>query len=50
MPLWEKGLIAIAINTILIIILFKVINVVDKKVVINETEAEIIKEIFYVFR
>lgn len=32
MPLWEKGLIAIAINTILILVLFKVINVIDKKV------------------
>ena len=31
MPLWEKGLIAIAINTILILVLFKVINVIDKK-------------------
>jgi len=32
MPKWEAGLIAIAINTILIIILFKVIDVVDKRI------------------
>lgn len=32
MPNWEKGLIAIAINLILIIVLFKVIDVIDGKV------------------
>ena len=29
---WEKGLIAIAINIILVIILFKIINFFDKKI------------------
>ena len=32
MPNWEKGLIAIAINLVLIIILFKVIDVIDRRV------------------
>lgn len=32
MPKWEAGLIAIAINTVLIIVLFKVIDIVDKKI------------------
>lgn len=32
MPKWEAGLIAIAINTVLIIVLFKVIDIIDKKI------------------
>ena len=33
MPKWEAGLIAIAINIILIIVVFKVIDTVDKKII-----------------
>lgn len=33
MPKWEAGLIAIVINTILIIILFKIIDTVDKRII-----------------
>ena len=31
MPNWEKGLIAIGINAVLLIILFRIIDIVDKK-------------------
>ena len=33
MPKWEAGLIAIAINIVLIIVVFKVIDTVDKKII-----------------
>ncbi len=32
MPLWEKGLIALGINIVLIVIIFKVIDIADKKI------------------
>lgn len=42
MPVWEKGLIAIGINLVLIIVLFKVLDIVDKKirVKIKNTESD----------
>lgn len=42
MPVWEKGLIAIGINLVLIIVLFKVLDIVDKKirVKIQNTESD----------
>ena len=33
MPNWEKGLIALGINIILIVILFTIIDIVDKKII-----------------
>ncbi len=33
MPNWEKGLIALGINLVLILILFTIINIVDKKII-----------------
>ncbi len=32
MPNWEKGLIALAINIVLVIVLFKIMDIVDKKI------------------
>lgn len=41
MPNWEKGLIALGINLLLIIVLFTIIDIVDKKIIerIKNTEA-----------
>ena len=33
MPNWEKGLIALGINLILIIVIFTIIDIVDKKII-----------------
>ena len=40
MPVWEKGLIAIGINLVLLIVLFKVLDVVDKKIRIKIQNTE----------
>lgn len=40
MPLWEKGLIALGVNLILIIILFKVLDIADKKIRVKIQNSE----------